>query len=328
MRTTLKLVLPLAISVLCVSAVYTVYQVRTERRNLRNDLSHRSAVLAENLQESLESSSGRATDRSLNHIVERYGQREHLVGVAVYDADGKAIAITPGLSATFSARPPQATRATQIDGGVADFPLVHGSPFHVYALPLHRNGQMSGSLIVVYDTGFIESRLEHTLRDSLLNTLVQTLLITAFAFLLVRWTFASPLAKMAKWLRTLRDGSPETLPALPQGEIFDQLHNEVRHLAHDLTSARAAARTKRSYFGAQYRQIARRRGPNKAAIAVAHSLIELVWHLLSTGEVYNDLGEDYFSKRQDPERRAHRLVAQLEQLGFKVTLEAAAAATT
>ena len=104
MRTTIKLVLPLAVSVLCVSAVYTIYQVRTERRNLRNDLSHRSAVLAENLQESLESSSGRANDRSLNHIVERYGQREHLVGVAVYDADGKSIAITPGLSAAFASQ--------------------------------------------------------------------------------------------------------------------------------------------------------------------------------------------------------------------------------
>jgi transposase len=92
-----------------------------------------------------------------------------------------------------------------------------------------------------------------------------------------------------------------------------------------IESARAAARTKGSYFGAQYRQIARRRGPNKAAMAVAHSLISLVWHLLSTGEVYTDLGEDYFTARQDPERRAHRLVAQLEQLGFKVTLEAAAA---
>jgi transposase len=93
-----------------------------------------------------------------------------------------------------------------------------------------------------------------------------------------------------------------------------------------IESARAAARTKGSYFGAQYRQIARRRGPNKAAMAVAHSLIELVWHLLSTGEVYTDLGDDYFASREDPERRAHRLVAQLEQLGFKVTLEAAAAA--
>jgi hypothetical protein len=92
-----------------------------------------------------------------------------------------------------------------------------------------------------------------------------------------------------------------------------------------IESARAAARTKGSYFGAQYRQIARRRGPNKAAMAIAHSLIELVWHLLSIGEVYKDLGDDYFTSRQDPERRARRLVAQLEELGFKVTLEAAAA---
>ena len=94
-----------------------------------------------------------------------------------------------------------------------------------------------------------------------------------------------------------------------------------------IESARAAARTKGSYFGAQYRQIARRRGPNKAAMAIAHSLIELVWHLLSTGEVYKDLGDDYFTRRQDPERRARRLIAQLEELGFKVTLEAVQAAT-
>jgi transposase len=92
-----------------------------------------------------------------------------------------------------------------------------------------------------------------------------------------------------------------------------------------IESARAAARTKGSYFGAQYRQVARRRGPNKAAVAVAHSLIELVWHLLSTGEVFTDLGDDYFTARQDPERRARRLVAQLEELGFTVTLEAASA---
>jgi len=89
-----------------------------------------------------------------------------------------------------------------------------------------------------------------------------------------------------------------------------------------IESARAAVRTKGSYFGAQYRQIARRRGPNKAAVAVAHSLIELVWHLLSTGEVFKDLGDDYFTKRQDPERQARRLVAQLQDLGYTVALTA------
>jgi transposase len=43
--------------------------------------------------------------------------------------------------------------------------------------------------------------------------------------------------------------------------------------------------------------------------------------------VYEDLGEDYFTKRQDPARRARRLIAQLEELGFTVTLEAATATT-
>lgn len=87
-----------------------------------------------------------------------------------------------------------------------------------------------------------------------------------------------------------------------------------------IESARAAARTQASYFGAQYRQIARRRGPNKAAVAVAHSLIDVIWHLLSTGARYEDLGADYFERRRDPQREANRLVHKLEQLGHTVTL--------
>jgi len=89
-------------------------------------------------------------------------------------------------------------------------------------------------------------------------------------------------------------------------------------------AARAAARTKGTYFAAQYRQIARRRGPNKAAVAVAHSLLDLIWHLLSTGECFQDLGDDFFDRRRDPERETRRLVHQLEQLGYSVTLATAA----
>ena len=87
-----------------------------------------------------------------------------------------------------------------------------------------------------------------------------------------------------------------------------------------IESARAAARTKGSYFGAQYRQIARRRGPNKAAVAVAHSLLDAIWHILTTGEVFTDLGEDYFTSRHDKEHQASWLTAQLEKLGYAVEL--------
>jgi transposase len=90
-----------------------------------------------------------------------------------------------------------------------------------------------------------------------------------------------------------------------------------------IESARAAARTKGSYFGAQYRQIARRRGPDKAAVAVARSLLDVTWHLLTTGEVFADLGEDYSTSRHDTEQ-ARPLVNQLEKLGYTVDLTAAA----
>jgi trehalose-6-phosphate synthase len=241
MRTTFKLVVPLAVSVLCVSLLYGFYQVRLEQRNLRNDLSHRSAILAENLQESLEATPGHATDRTLGHFVDRYGQREHLLGVAVYDKSGKAVAVTSGLSPAFASQPPLAARAAETNKEASEFRDVGGEPLHLYAVPLHHDGELSGSLMVVYDSSYIRTRVQHAIRDSLLSTLVQALLITGLALFLVRWTFTSPLAKTAKWLRSLRADPSDVPAAPPQGEIFDQIHAEARHLARDLSSARAAA---------------------------------------------------------------------------------------
>ena len=68
----------------------------------------------------------------------------------------------------------------------------------------------------------------------------------------------------------------------------------------------------------------RARGANRASVSVAHSILTAVWHMLATGELYNDLGGDYIARR-DPERQIKRLVAQLERLGHTVTLEKAAA---
>ena len=90
-----------------------------------------------------------------------------------------------------------------------------------------------------------------------------------------------------------------------------------------IESTRAAARTRDTYLGTQYRPIARCRGPNKAAVAVAHSLLDVIWHMLPTGEVFADLGADYFTSRHDKEHQARRVVSQLEKLSFTVQLTAA-----
>ncbi len=90
-------------------------------------------------------------------------------------------------------------------------------------------------------------------------------------------------------------------------------------------SALAAIRTNDVYLAAQYARLKPRRGHKKALGAVKHSILCAVWHMLTTGELYKDLGGDYFRKR-DPERLTKRLIAQLEALGHNVTLQEEVAA--
>jgi transposase len=85
-------------------------------------------------------------------------------------------------------------------------------------------------------------------------------------------------------------------------------------------AARSAARTKNSYYSAQYARIARRRGANKAAVAVANSMLFTIWHLLSNGQLFEDPGADYFERRHDPVVEAKRLARRIEALGFDVSL--------
>lgn len=76
---------------------------------------------------------------------------------------------------------------------------------------------------------------------------------------------------------------------------------------------------KDNYLSAQYHRLARRIGKNKAAVAVSHSLLVIIYHVLSTKKPYSDLGADYFEQR-DSTRITQRSVRQLEALGYTVTL--------
>lgn len=85
-----------------------------------------------------------------------------------------------------------------------------------------------------------------------------------------------------------------------------------------------AARTKNSYFKAQYHRLAARRGKRRALLAVGHSLLTVVYHLLRDGLVYQDLTATYFDQR-DRSLITRHAVRRLEALGFQVTLTEGAA---
>jgi transposase len=93
-----------------------------------------------------------------------------------------------------------------------------------------------------------------------------------------------------------------------------------RWLRRALTEAAwAAAHSKNTYLGAQYRRLAPRRGKKRALMAVGHSLLVIFYHMLKEGTRFQELGADFFDKLK-PEQYRRYLVKRLESLGYEVTL--------
>ncbi len=109
--------------------------------------------------------------------------------------------------------------------------------------------------------------------------------------------------------RVRRPGEVDQDPArqpLPQGALG--------------AAAMSCAQHPDTYLGARYRRIASRRGPQKANVAIQHAMLTAIWHMGTTGDLYDDPGADYFT-RLHPERAKKRAVDQLEAMGYRVTLD-------
>jgi transposase len=85
-------------------------------------------------------------------------------------------------------------------------------------------------------------------------------------------------------------------------------------------AAHSSGRVKDTYLAAQYHRLTARRGRKRAVIAVAHTLLVIVYHLLTREQDYVDLGSSYFDER-DRQAVQRRLVQRLEAMGLKVTVE-------
>ncbi|GAC1470805.1 MAG: IS110 family transposase [Chloroflexota bacterium] len=87
-------------------------------------------------------------------------------------------------------------------------------------------------------------------------------------------------------------------------------------------AAWGASHTRNTYLAAQYRRLAARRGAKRAALAVAHTILVIAYHIIREGTVYEDLGSNYFDERER-DRTIRRAVHRLERLGCTVSVEAA-----
>jgi alpha,alpha-trehalose-phosphate synthase [UDP-forming] len=236
-----RLIISLILGITLVSLGFSYYQVAGERRALRGDLQRRAEVLGESLAGNVEKVWGTGSNQALQRLVQRFGNREHLIGVAVYDRQGAVVAMTPELQKTLTASPQAVTQAVQEDQNESSFVKLGTTPVLIFALPLHRQDELSGGLAIVYDVSYIREQMSRVWREAFLRVLAQVFLIVLITLLIVRWSISGPIAQAAQWMRALRTGKVSSSQQMPNLEMFRPLAREVATIARSLNHARNAA---------------------------------------------------------------------------------------
>src|SRR5580658_8647806 len=236
-----RLIISLIVGITLVSLVFSYYEVVGEKRTLRSDLERRAEVLGESVAGNVEKSWETGSERGLQRLVQRFGNREHLLGVAVYDRQGKEVAISSELGQALRAAPQSVIQAMSEGHGESSFVRLGNDPAHIFALPLHRQDEVVGGLAIVHDASYIHAQTLRAWREAFLRILVQVFLIVSITLLIVRWSIAGPIARAAQWMRALRMGRISSRQQMPDLDLFKPLASEVVTLAESLSQARSAA---------------------------------------------------------------------------------------
>jgi trehalose-6-phosphate synthase len=236
-----RLIISLIVGVTLVSLAFSYYQVIAEKQSLRSELERRAELLGESLAGNVERSWEVGSDKELQKIVQRFGKREHMLGVAVYDKQGKLVAVTPELTKPLTETPSSLIEALAEDQNKGVFVRLGTEPVHIFAVPLHRKDQLVGGLLIVHDVSYIRAQVLRVWRDTFLRVLAQVFLIVLITLMIVRWSIAGPIARAAQWMRALRTGRISSRQEMPDLEMFRPLAREVATMAHSLSQARLAA---------------------------------------------------------------------------------------
>ena len=239
-----RLIASLILGITLVSSGFSYYEVLAEKRALRSDVERRAEMLGEGLVGNVERSwtgSGKVPNNELQRLVQRFGNREHLLGVVIYDRQGTLLAATPELAKTLTISPPAVSQAITEGHAESLFVRQGDLPIHILALPIRGEDEVLGGLAVVHDVSYIRAQILLAWRQTFFRVLAQGFLIVLITLLIVRWSIAGPIARAALWMRGLRTGKISVRQGVPDLDMFRPLAREVATMAESLNHARNAA---------------------------------------------------------------------------------------
>ena len=236
-----RLIISLVIGVTLVSLCSSYYQSYMLAQGMRRDLEHRAQLLGESLASNVERDMERTNPAILRRTVQQFANREHLAGLAVYDPQGKTLAVASNLQPVIESAPAVVVQSLKEQREIGGFVRIGIASLHIYAVPLRKGEEVTGSLAIVHDSGYIKGESLRIWRETFLSALAHVFIIVLLTLVIVRWSIAGPIARTAHWMKALRTGRAVARIKAHDLDLFRPLAREVATFAESLHTARSAA---------------------------------------------------------------------------------------
>jgi alpha,alpha-trehalose-phosphate synthase [UDP-forming] len=238
----LRLIVALIVGVTLLSLTSSWYQVQAEKDALRHDLERKAETFGESLAGNAEAYLQTGDRPGLEQMVRRFSNRDHLLGVGVYDQTFFPLAVTRDLNDLLPGTPPALADALASNRPETRYTRLHSKRLYLIAAPLHAvNKSVAGGMIIVYDTAYIRAEIFRVWSRAFVHIAGLALAIVAITLLIVRWSLAGPIARAAQWMKSLRTGRQTIQPHAKELDFLQPLAREVAPLAESMRQARAAA---------------------------------------------------------------------------------------
>ena len=223
-----------------IAVAFTFNQVEQERLRLTSDIEYRSSLVSDSLKESIEPNFINKSNTYLQTVVEKFVDNQRFAGLAIVDNNGRVVAISSNLPEELSQSRELANDAMDGDKAMGAFSSVRDQKMYVYATPLHDEQSVVGSLIIMQNANYIDTRLNEIWMNSLFRFMVQAVLLSIVVLLVIRWIILAPIRNLVESLQRTRKGKNNTSKVF-SNPILGPLFKEVGNIQQNLIEARIAA---------------------------------------------------------------------------------------
>ena len=219
---------------------FTYSQVNQERLTLSADLQYRTRLLSDTLKESIEPSYSRNSTSTLQRIVDKFADKERIIGLGVFNNRGIPLASSKDMPKRVTENPDFVFAA--LDKGTASgvFEKIGGNPRYLYVAPLYDNTTIVGALVTVQNASYIDEAIMEIWKRNAVRLLVQILVFSLAIVLLIRFVLFRILKRFADSVKSARMDKSGA-PAFRGPFFLKPIANEIAKMHTSLAQARFAA---------------------------------------------------------------------------------------